>query len=518
MPTANPLVVRGSTLPPDVCARALESRDARFDGVFFVGITSTNIYCRPICPARVSYPNRRRFFDTAGAAEVAGYRPCLRCRPELAPGLAVCDAVSQLARAAVIRIAGGALNGSGVSALARELDVSERHLRRSLEREVGVTPISLAQTHRLLLAKKLLGETALPVTRIAYASGFQSLRRFNSVFLERYRLSPSAVRRRRPLHGTRGDLVNDAAAGDLVSISIAYRAPFAWSALLDQLRSEQIGGVELVENGRYARTVALDGHRGIIVIENAASSGDKATRSNLTASVSQALLPALMPVLARLRRLFDLDAEPLVVDAHLATSGLKASVRRRPGLRVPGAFDGFEFAMQSLMCDVARSREAGMARVASVARAFGEPIETGIAGLTVLTPDAARIADAGVARLRALGVRAEIARVLVSIAGAVCGATLTLDPSAEADATFALLTQQHGVSERVAMTIVARALHWPDAFPVADAALIRAAGCTSARELRERAEHWRPWCAYAARHLELNVLLHKSTARSRGKK
>src|ERR687893_940832 len=184
-----------SSLDHDAWSRAVVSRDARFDGVFYVGISTTGIYCRPVCPARVSFPGRRRFFPSAAAAEQEGFRPCLRCRPELAPGLAVCDAVPRVARAAAVRIAAGALNGRSVAALAHELGVSERHLRRAMERELGVSPIELAQTHRLLLAKQLLADTSLSVTRIAFASGFQSLRRFNAVFRERYRLSPTALRR-----------------------------------------------------------------------------------------------------------------------------------------------------------------------------------------------------------------------------------------------------------------------------------------------------------------------------------
>src|SRR5689334_10719687 len=189
------IVVPPTRLSATVCERALDARDARFDGIFFVGVTTTRIYCRPVCPARVSYHDRRRFFDTAANAERAGFRPCLRCRPELAPGRAIIDAVPRLARVAAQRIGAGALNGHGVGQLARELGVSDRHLRRVLERELGVSPLELAQTHRLLLAKRLLADTSLPVTRIAYASGFQSLRRFNSLFRERYRLSPSALRR-----------------------------------------------------------------------------------------------------------------------------------------------------------------------------------------------------------------------------------------------------------------------------------------------------------------------------------
>src|SRR5215208_957899 len=191
-------------LTAELCHRAVGARDPRFDGLFYVGITTTRIYCRPVCPARVSHPERRRFFDSAAAAERSGFRPCLRCRPELAPGRAAVDAVARLARAAERRIAAGALNGRSVTELARELGVSERHLRRALERELGVSPIELAQTHRLLLAKRLLADTTLSVTRVAYASGFQSLRRFNVAFREAYRMAPSDVRRRKPARRVAG--------------------------------------------------------------------------------------------------------------------------------------------------------------------------------------------------------------------------------------------------------------------------------------------------------------------------
>jgi len=473
----------------DILQRALESRDARFDGVFFVGVTSTNIYCRPICPARVSYASHRRFFDTAGAAERAGYRPCLRCRPELAPGLAVCDAVSQLARAAALRIAAGALNGGSVSSLARELDVSERHLRRAMERELGVSPIDLAQTHRLLLAKKLLGETALPVTRIAYASGFQSLRRFNSVFRERYALAPSAVRRART------------AAGDEVRLSLGYRAPFAWSSLLEALRREAVPGVETVRGAAYSRTVQIDGHSGVIVVRDDSGGGPRGARvpkTQLSVSVSPELLPALMPLLARLRRLFDLDSEPLVVDAHLAMSGLKSLVRRRPGLRAPGAFDGFEAALGTLAGGPARANRANRARLAGVVAALGEPIETGDPAITHIMPTAKQICGAGEARLRALGVDAAAGGAIVQIARETIAGRLVLDPSADEAATLRALTEIDGVTERAAREIVMRALHGPDAFPAA------------ARAVAEAAERWRPWRAYAAWHLRLNESSGKS--------
>src|SRR5437773_1269841 len=208
---------------------AVDARDPRFDGVFFVGITTTRVYCRPVCPSRLAYDHHRRFFDSAAAAERAGFRPCLRCRPELAPGRTVVAALSRLAHAAAQRIAAGALNGRSVADLARGLGVSERHLRRALEREIGVSPLDLAQTHRLLLAKRLLVDTDLPVTRVAYASGFQSLRRFNTVFREQYRMPPSALRRGRPARAS--------AAGSL-RLTLSYRRPLAWDALMNSLSPE----------------------------------------------------------------------------------------------------------------------------------------------------------------------------------------------------------------------------------------------------------------------------------------
>jgi AraC family transcriptional regulator of adaptative response / DNA-3-methyladenine glycosylase II len=481
-------------LTPDACERALDARDARFDGLFFVGITTTRIYCRPVCPARVSYHDRRRFFDSAASAERAGFRPCLRCRPELAPGRALIDAVPRLARVAAHRIAAGALNGRGVAQLAQELGVSDRHLRRVLEHELGVSPLELAQTHRLLLAKRLLADTALPVTRIAYASGFQSLRRFNSVFREQYRLSPSALRRGPQAAGGADDRV---APGRYVRLTLAYRAPLAWDALLAVLGRDTMPGVELVEAGRYGRTVRLDGKSGVVFAAN--SNG--ATRTHLEVDVSPALLPALMPLLARLRHLFDLDAEPTVVDAQLEQGGLDRLVARRPGLRIPGAFDGFEAAMRALLGG--RAGVAASEPACRVVEALGEPIPTGHPALRHIAPDPGRIAEAGVARLVALGVRRGVAEALVSIARALMDRSLWLEPGSDLAAAHRALRTIDGISERLATRIVMHALHWPDAFDASDLALQRGAGVTGPTELRARAEQWRPWRAYAALHLRL---------------
>jgi AraC family transcriptional regulator, regulatory protein of adaptative response / DNA-3-methyladenine glycosylase II len=480
-------------LDADVCGRALASRDPRFDGVFFVGIRTTMIYCRPVCPARVSYPERRRFFESAAAAERDGFRPCLRCRPELAPGRALVDAVPRVAQAAALRIAAGALNGRGVAQLAEELGVSDRHLRRALERELGVSPAELAQTHRLLLAKQLLADTSLPVTRIAFASGFQSLRRFNSVFRERYRMSPSALRqRRRP--PTRAE-VPFGAAGDFVRLTLGYRPPMAWSALLTRLASDATPGVELVDGSRYCRTVELKGCRGVLLVEDAGGGGG----GHVTVDVSVSLLPVLMPLLARVRHLFDLNAEPAAIDAHLANGGLGSLIAQRPGLRLPGAFDGFEVALRELV----RLRGDTHRLMAGLTEALGEPMDTGIPGLARLSPSAERIIRTGSSSLAGLGIPEPRSQAVVSLARAVGEGRIRLEPGADVSTTLRALKLIPGIGERRATAIVVRALHWPDAFDANDLTLQRAAGIAGSRALQRRAEQWRPWRAYAAAHLAL---------------
>ena len=474
------------SLDPDACSRAIASRDPRFDGVFFVGITTTGIYCRPVCPARVTYPERRRFFDSAAAAERDGFRPCLRCRPELAPGRALCDAVSRVAQAAATRIAGGALNGRGVRDLARELGVGERHLRRAMERELGVSPLELAQTHRLLLAKRLLTDTTLPVTRIAFASGFQSLRRFNSAFQARYRTSPSVLRQR-PRAAAHPELTMGP-AGDWVRLTLCYRPPLAWGPLLETITGDAPPGVGAVEGARFGRTVSVEGGRGVVFLEPAA----RAAQINVDLSVT--LLPALMPLLARLRHLLDLDAEPAIIDAHLASAGLAALVTRHPGLRVPGAFDGFETATCILLrADLLRR----------VTQALGEPLAAGVRGLDTLAPTADRIAGAGAAFLSTLGVPPRRAVALAAMAREVADGRLRLEPGADVPATLDILTRVPGVGAHAAAAIIRRALHWPDAFSSSAASLQHAAGVTGARALLHLAERWRPWRGYAAAHLSL---------------
>ena len=490
-------------LDPELCSRACDARDSRFDGVFFVAITTTRIYCRPVCPARVSHRDRRRFYPSAASAEAAGFRPCLRCRPELAPGRAVVDALPRLAAAAARRVAEGAMNGGSVAELARELGVGERHLRRAFARELGISPVQLALTHRLLLAKQLLSDTQLPVTQIAFASGFQSLRRFNSLFRERYRMSPTALRRpeRRPT-------ADDTEPTQLLRLTLGYRAPLAWDALLACLQRDAIEGVDLVDGRRYGRTVGIEGHTGVVFAQDSAlhEAVEMQERTpggaHLDVDVSLSLVPVLMPLLARLRHLFDLDAEPSTVDAHLAREGLGPLVRRRPGIRLPGAFDGFEAAFRTLLGEWPAERAARDAAVMRrVTTTFGTPLEVAHPGLDRLAPTAASIAEAGVERLVALGVPSERATPLVAVAEHASSGRLRLESGTDPMELVRALLDIEGIDERLATTIVMRAISWPDALS-ANAGALRPMFSPAGRGgLIARAERWRPWSAYAAMHL-----------------
>jgi len=491
-------------LDADICTRALGARDARFDGLFFVGITSTRVYCRPVCPARVSYPERRRFFDTPAAAEGAGFRPCLRCRPELAPGRAIIDAIPRLAHVAARRIAAGALNGGSVARLAHELGVSERHLRRALEREIGVSPVELAQTHRLLLAKRLLADTSLSVTRVAYASGFQSLRRFNAVFREQYRMSPSALRRR-PRSVRASPTESSDEGSSPLRLTLAYRAPLAWTELLDALGRHALPGIETTDANAYARTVRLGPRTGVVVVRQLVSPGRREqSRTNLAVDVSPSLLPELMPLLARLRHLFDLDAEPSVIDSHLEQGGLGSLVAAHPGLRLPGAFDGFEAALGILLSQ-ATSPAVPNAVARRVIETLGTPVETGSDALTHVAPTAAGVAHAGTSELVRLGVDPSRADAIAAVAQMVVAGTLRLEPGSDAEAAYRSLVSIAAIDARLATTIVARAIQWPDTFLASDRALQDAAGASTTAALLAQAERWRPWRAYAALHLGLRA-------------
>ncbi len=483
-----------SPLDPDACYGALLARDGRFDGIFFVAVKTTGIYCRPICPARTPGRDRCLFFRTAAEAEAAGFRSCFRCRPELAPGAAPVDALSRLVAAAMRRIEGGALSdGTTVEELAAALGVSGRHLRRAMQAELGVGPLPLAESRRLALARQLIVDTALPMTEIAFASGFRSVRRFNAAVRARYGRSPSTMRRA----DVERALADGGTPGETVTVRLPYRPPYDWPAILGYLAAHAVPGVELVRDGAYLRTAAVGAHRGWLSVAPAPDP----RRPALRATISLSLAGALMSVVARLRRLFDLDARPAAIAAHLARDRrLAPHVRARPGLRVAGAFDPFEAAARALLGQQVSVAAGGTIAGRLTAR-LGETICTPHAPLTHLFPRADAVAAATTRDLSALGVPGSRASSLRGLARAVSRGELSLDATGEPAQLVAQLVALPGVGPWTAHCLAMRGLGWPDAFPEDDLVLRQALGGISGPQARDLAESWRPWRAYGATHL-----------------
>ena len=473
------------TLDATTCYRALRARDARFDGRFFVAVSSTRIYCRPVCTVKPPRPEHCRFYPSAAAAEVAGYRPCLRCRPELAPGNASVDATTRVAQAAASLIEDRTLDAERLAAIASRLGITDRHLRRAFSAEFGVAPIEFAQTQRLLLAKRLLTDTVLPVTEIAFASGFGSVRRFNTLFKQRYRLQPGQLRRR-----MNGEAVP---VSDVLNFELTFRPPYDWPAISTFLGARAIVGVEMFERACYRRTVrvASAGKDYVGWVEIQLSPNKPALRVAVSASLAR----VLPPVLSRAKALMDLSCNPAEVAAAL---GRLAS--RRPGLRVPGAFDGFEVAVRAILgqqVTVAAARTVA----GRFAAALGDAIETPFVALTTVFPTAARVADTPVSLIARFGMPTARAHTIVALARLVADGDLVLLPNTDIDATLDRLRAIPGVGEWTAQYIAMRALAWPDAYPHTDLGVMRALGEKNARRVLEAGKAWRPWRAYAVMHL-----------------
>ena len=477
-------------LDDDQCYRALVTHDTRFDGRFFVGVGTTGIYCRPVGTARTPHRHNCRFFPSAAAAEADGFRPCLRCRPELAPGYAAVDANRRLAQSAARLIEDGRLQDSSLADMAEELAVTDRHLRRVFQEEFGVAPVEYAQTQRLLLAKRLLTDTDMAVLDVAMASGFASLRRFNDLFRTRYRMTPVALRRSRAA----------GVAPDRLAFDLAYRPPYDWPAMLAFLAKRAITGVEAVDAKRYRRTMNLGSPRRL---GGGEAEGRLAgwievsptpRKSALRVVVDARLATVIPAVLARVKSLFDLSCRPEEIASALGP------LARNPGLRLPGAIEGFEVAVRAILGQQVTVR-AATTLAARFARAFGEPIETPHAGLDTLFPSAARVATLEAGEIASLGVIATRARAIAALAQAVQAGRLRLDPAADVDSTLEALASLPGVGPWTAQYIAMRALAWPDAFPHPDVATLKAMRATSPRRALADAEAWRPWRGYAVIHL-----------------
>lgn len=470
-------------LDADSCYQAVLTHDPRFDGVFFVGVATTRIYCRTVCRAKTPQRKNCTFYPSAAAAEQAGFRPCLLCRPELAPGNARIDATGRLAAAVARRIEDGTFIEQRFEDLAQELGVSDRHLRRVVHQEFGVSPIELVQTQRLLLAKRLLTDTALPIADIAYASGFNSLRRFNALFQERYRLNPTQLRK------TKTAIAQTAFPQDSITCEVAYRPPLDWQALLTYLAGRAIAGVETVEGDRYFRAVRMGQRQGWLMVEPVKS------KNALRVKLSLSLVPVLLPVLARVKKLFDLTAEPQQIAAHLGTLA-----HHHPGLRVPGAFDSFEIAVRTILGQQV-SVKAATTLMGRFVQCFGEPITTPFPTLTHLTPTADRIAQANVDEITKLGILSTRARSILSLAQAITNHTLSLNAESPTEEAIAQLQELPGIGTWTARYIAMRVLADPDIFLPTDLGIRQVMGEMSPKQILAAATQWQPWRSYATLHL-----------------
>ncbi len=483
--------------------RVVLTHDARFDGRLFVGVTSTGIYCRPVCRVRPPRPENCRFFANAALAEQQGFRPCLRCRPELAPGLSLMDSSQALADRAAVLLGQAAHEGQDLAlpTLAAHLGVTDRHLRRIFNQAHGVSPLAYLSTQRLLLAKQLLTDTALPVTQVALATGHGSLRRFNASFVARYRMSPSALRKARP--------VSDNADGEAMPaprepvLRLAWRPPYDLAGVLDFFQRRAVPGVESVQGQTVRRTLALQ-HRGVHLTGWLAARFVP-ERQELALTVSTTLLPALGSLLTRVRQAFDLDAEPALIDAVLADIGPAP----RPGIRLTGGLDGFEIATRVILGQQVTVAAARTLTLRLVER-FGEPISTPFADLNRLFPSPQTLAAASAEAIGTLGIVRQRVGALQALATEVAAGRILLHRSAPLQATITALRALPGIGDWSAQLIAMRALAWPDAWPATDIGVLNAmrpltGGERNATLAAAHAERWRPWRAYAVMRLWLSL-------------
>jgi len=483
-----------STLPDHrVCEKARLSRDARFDGLFFTAVTSTRIYCRPVCPAPSPKPDNVRYYASAAAAAAAGFRPCLRCRPELAPGNALWKRGEHAVARALKLIDSGVLMEHSMDDLAARVGVGARQLRRLFVTHLGAPPIDVHTTRRLLFAKQLLTETTLPVTEVALASGFGSLRRFNAAFALANRMPPRELRRQPPR----------ATDGDALVLRLGYRPPYDFDALLAFLRTRALPGVERVDEHAYLRVFGTAAAPAWLRL-GAWPAGTKPADGHALKLELHGALPAqMLPVVSRLRRMFDLDADPRAIAATLGGAGvLKPLLRKRPGLRLPGGWDGFEIAVRAVLGQQV-SVAAARTLAARIVQRFGEPLAVPVVpGLERLFPTPAQLADAD---LREIGVTTARAATIRGIAQALLDGRIDFRAEQPLDEFVARWVALPGIGAWTAHYIAMRALSHPDAFPAADLILRRAAAGggaeLSTKALTALAEAWQPWRAYAVMHL-----------------
>lgn len=495
---SEPENVQNPVLADDACYLAMQTHDARFDGSFFTAVTSTGIYCRPVCRVKTPMRENCRFFRHAAQAEHAGFRPCLRCRPELAPHVinwSTEDASRMLALQAARLIDApddawhsngtieGDRDGTGVAQIAERLGVSDRHLRRIFEAQLGVSPLQYLQTRRLLTAKQLIADTALSMTQIAQTSGFASIRRFNAAFVAHYGLNPSEMRRAGK--SDKSGATDDRRSDGTISVRLGYRPPYDTVGMQAFMVRHALKGAEIGDGDWFASTLRVGTHTGWLKWHFDTES------CQLRLSVSESLATVLPVVIGRVRALLDLDAEPMAINALLHDVFPTSD-----GARVPGTLDGFELAVRAVLgqqITVAAARTIG----GRLVEAFGEPIDTPIAGLDRLFPTPDAIASASSDALGQIGIVRQRQGAMHALANEVRAGRLVLHPGADVPSTLKALQALPGIGDWTAQYVAMRALRWPDAFPAGDVALQKAMGVATARAAAEASLVWRPWRSYA---------------------
>lgn len=466
-----------------VCSRARLSRDPRFDGKFFVGVTGSGVYCRSTCPAPTAHEKNCRYFPTAAAAAEAGFRPCLRCRPESSPGTPAWLGTSTTVSRALRLIAESGLEDGGVEALAQRLGIGSRHLRRLFLRHLGATPIAVAHTRRMHFAKKLIDETSLPMNQIAAASGFGTVRRFNAGIRKFYQRTPTQIRRlarQKEIQPT-----------NQYVFRLNFRPPYHWPGVLDFLAPRCTPGVEAVEAGRYRRTISVGGGHGYFEV-----SLDQ-DRHVLVSRIEFGDPRWLFMIVERIRAMFDLNADWISISKTLRNDPILAErLQANPGLRVVGCWDGFELAIRAILGQQVSVKTA-TTLAGRLANRFGKPVR-GPRGLTHLFPEPAALADA---KLASIGLTATRAQTIRSLARTFCDGKISFTGVVDPEGFVERLCEIPGIGEWTAQYVCMRALGQPDAFPSTDLGLLRAMSLSSPKELERRAEAWRPWRAYAAMYL-----------------
>lgn len=464
------------------CSQARLSRDARFDGKFFIGVLTSGVYCRSICPAPTAKEKNVRYFPTAAAAAEAGFRPCLRCRPECSPGTPAWLGTSNTVSRALRLIDESGLEDGGVEALADRLGVGARHLRRLFLQHLGATPSAVARTRRLHFAKKLIDETSLPMNQVALASGFGCVRRFNAGIRDVYHRTPMQIRRlaRQKTVEPENQYV----------FRLRFRPPYHWPGMLAFLAARATPGVEVVEAGVYRRSISLNGNQGYFEV-----SLDEGTHT-LVARIQFGDPRALFFIVERIRAMFDVNADwSSLATALRSDRELRKRLETAPGMRVPGCWNGFELATRAVLGQQVTVKGATVL-AGRIARAFGEPFSAGSLTHTFPAPEVL-----GDAELSSIGLPKARAATIRALARAVRDGQINFEGIIDIDQFLNRLCEIPGIGNWTAQYIAMRALREPDAFPSSDLGLLRALDLGTARELERRAEAWRPWRAYAAMYL-----------------